>query len=839
MRGLLLLLAISTVGFLLVNVMNTSNLMGVKAAPSEGATSVTQADKTNILLAKWDGPFGGIPPFDRVQVSQFKPALEAGMAENLREVDQIAANPTAPTFDNTIAALERSGRTLDRVTTIYAVWGSTMNGPEFQAIQREMAPRLSAFNDKITQNEALFKRIKAVYESNEKLTPEQKRLSWLYYTNFVRAGAQLSPEAKTRLSQINQKLAGLFTKFSQNTLAEESEQILVLKTEGDLAGLPQSVRDAAAEAAATKKMAGVWVISNTRSSIDPFLTYSESRPLREKAWRMFINRGDNGDERDNNTNITEILQLRAERAALLGFPTHAHWRLQNSMAKTPERAMELMEAVWKPAVARVHEEVADMQKLADKEGAKIKIEPWDYRYYAEKVRKERYDLDQNEVKQYLQLEKLREGVFWVAGELFNFKFTPAANVPVAHPDIRVWEVTDRTSKKHIGLWYFDPYARAGKRSGAWMNAYRRQQQLDGDVTTIVSNNSNFVKGKPGEPVLISWDDAVTMFHEFGHALHGLSSKVTYPSLAGTAVARDYVEFPSQLLEHWLPTPEVLERFAVHYQTGKPIPKALVDRITRSSTFNQGFITVEYLSAALVDMKLHLAGAKKIDPDAFERETLAELGMPKELVMRHRTPHFAHVFSSDAYSAGYYSYLWSDVITADAFGAFVEGKGPYDRKVADRLRQYVFSVGNTIDPAEGYRGFRGRDPKVEALMKKRGFPVNLASNLSGTGGTTKTISGQVPVRRAPISGGVLNGKAISMPAPRYPEEARQAMASGEVTVQVLIDEAGNVLSAEAKSGPPELREAAVKAALKARFSQTRLSGQPVKVTGILLYNFVYR
>jgi peptidyl-dipeptidase Dcp len=597
-----------------------------------------------------------------------------------------------------------------------------MASPEYQAVQREMAPRLAAFQDQITQNEPLFKRIEAVYNSpaKAKLTPEQQRLTWLYYTNFVRAGARLNADAKKRLSEINQQLAGLYTKFSQNVLAEETDQFLVLKSEDELAGLPQSLRDAAAAAAETKKQPGTWVIMNTRSSIDPFLTYSDRRDLREKAWRMFVNRGDNGGEHDNNAIITEILQLRAERAKLLGFPTHAHWRLENSMAKTPEKAMELMEAVWKPAVARVHEEVTDMQALADKEGAKIKIEPWDYRYYMEKVRKAKYDLDQNEIKPYLQLEKLREGIFWVAGELFNFEFTPVTNVPVAHPDIRVWEVTDKTSKKHIGLWYFDPYARAGKRSGAWMNAYRTQERVNGNVTTIVSNNANFVKGKPGEPVLISWDDATTMFHEFGHALHGLNSNVTYPSLSGTAVARDYVEFPSQLLEHWLSTPEVLQRFALHYQTGKPIPQELVDKIKRSATFNQGFATVEYLSAALVDMKLHLAGDRKIDAHAFERETLAQLGMPKEIVMRHRTPQFLHIFSSDSYSAGYYSYLWSDVLTADAFGAFVEGKGPYDKAVAERLRKYVFSVGNTIDPAEGYRQFRGRDPKIDTLMKKRGF-----------------------------------------------------------------------------------------------------------------------
>jgi peptidyl-dipeptidase Dcp len=367
-----------------------------------------------------------------------------------------------------------------------------------------------------------------------------------------------------------------------------------------------------------------------------------------------------------------------------------------------------------------------MQTLADKENVgktKIKIEPWDYRYYAEKVRKERYDLDENEVKPYLQLEKLREGMFWVAGELFNFNFTPVTNVPVYHPDVRVWEVKDKTTGKHVGLWYFDPFARAGKSSGAWMNAYRNQERVDGDITTIVSNNANFVKGKPGEPILISWDDATTLFHEFGHALHGLSSNVTYPSLSGTSVATDYVEFPSQILERWVATPEVLQKFAVHYQTGKPIPQILVDRIKRAATFNQGFQTVEYMASALVDMKMHLAGSQKIDPDAFERKTLAELGMPSEIVMRHRTPQFGHVFSGDGYSAGYYSYIWSDVLSADAYGAFTEAGGPYDKAVAERLRKYIFSVGNTIDPADAYRAFRGRDPKTEALMRKRGFPVS--------------------------------------------------------------------------------------------------------------------
>jgi peptidyl-dipeptidase Dcp len=617
--------------------------------------------------------------------------------------------------------MEKAGQTLDRVGTIYNVWQSTMSSAEFQAVQREMAPKLAAFSDKITQNEKLFNRIEAVYNSpdKKKLNGEQQRLVWLDYTNFVRSGAKLDTKSKARLTEINQQLATLFTKFSNNVLWEEGNQFVQIKNEADLAGLPQSVRDAAAAAAQEKKQEG-WLIINTRSSVEPFLTFSDRRDLREKVWRMFIMRGDNGDEHDNNATISQILQLRAERAKLLGYQTHAHWRVENQMAKTPERAMELMMAVWKPAVQRVHEEVADMQALVAKEGSTFQIAPWDYRYYMERVRKAKYDLDQNEVKPYLQLDKLRDAIHWVAGELFNFKFTPAPNVPVAHPDIKVWEVTDKTTGKHIGLWYFDPFARPGKRSGAWMNAYRSQERVNGEITTIVSNNANFVKGKPGEPVLISWDDASTMFHEFGHALHGLNSNVTYPSLSGTAVARDYVEFPSQLMEHWLSTPQVLQKFALHYQTGKPIPQELVDKINRTKTFNQGFATVEYLAAAILDMKLHLLGDKKIDAKVFEKEALAEIGMPKEIVLRHRLPHFLHVFSSDSYSAGYYSYLWSDVLTADAFGAFAEAGGPYDRKVADRLRKSIFSVGNTIDPAEAYRNFRGRDPKVEALMKKRGF-----------------------------------------------------------------------------------------------------------------------
>jgi len=700
-------------------------LLAATAAHAADAPQGAAAADKNPLLAPWTGPYGGVPPFDQARVDYLKPALEAGMAEQLAEIDRIAKNPEPASFDNTIAALERTGRTLDRVGTVYGVYASTLNDEAVQAVEREMSPKLAAFSDQITQNEALFKRIAAVYETRETsgLTPEQQRLTWKYYTDFVRAGAKLDAVAKKRLSEINQQLATLYTQFGQNVLKDEETGILLITKEEDLAGLPGSVREGAASAAESRGHKGMWAVLNTRSSVEPFLTYSDRRELREKVWTMFVNRGDNGGATDNNAIITQILLLRAERAKLLGYPTHAHWRLENAMAKNPERAMQLMEAVWPAAVARVHEEVADMQAIADQEGAGIKIEPWDYRYYAEKVRKEKYDLDETQITPYMQLENLREGMFYMAQQLFGFNFKPVdpTKVPVYYPDVRVWEVTDPAGN-FVGLWYFDPYARKGKRSGAWMNAYRSQEKFDRDVKTIVSNNSNFVKGKPGEPVLISWEDARTLFHEFGHALHGLSSNVNYPSLAGTAVARDYVEFPSQILEHWLSTPEILNRFALHYETGKPIPPELVAKIERADTFNQGFKTVEYLSSALVDMKLHLAGAQTIDPDKFERETLTALDMPSEIVMRHRTPQFLHVFAGDGYSAGYYSYLWSDTLTADAWEAFTEAGGPWDKEVAKRLNDNVFSVGNTIDPADGYRAFRGRDPSIDALMRKRGFPV---------------------------------------------------------------------------------------------------------------------
>jgi len=682
-------------------------------------------DAKSVLLQPWEGPYGGVPPWRSVKPEEFLAAFDTAIAASTADIGQITANPEPATFANTIVALEKSGQMLTRLSNIFGVYTSNLNLDAIPDIEMAVVPKLSRHADSIMQNEKLFARLAAVFEGEEmkSLNEAQKRLVDDYHKNFVRQGAKLGTEEKRKLTEINSQLAGLFTQFSQNVLHDEG-LVIAVTSEADLAGLPESVVQAMATAGAEQSgdAAGApqWIISNTRSSMEPVLTYATSRALREKVWRTYYNRGDNGDEYDNNGIITAILKLRAERALLLGYETHAHWRLEPQMAKKPEAAMDLMVNVWSKAVDRVREEVADMQAVADREGAGIKIEPWDYRYYAEKVRKERYDLDSNEVKPYLQLEKLREGMMWASGQVYGFEFKQLENIPVFHPDVRVWEVL--RDGKTVGLWYFDPYARRGKRSGAWMTEYRQQENIDAPILPIVSNNSNFVKGKPGEPVLISWDDATTLFHEFGHALHGLCSDCKYPSQAGTNVARDYVEFPSQLNEHWLSTPEILEKFAVHFKTGEPMPAELLEKVNRAKNFNQGFATVEYLASALIDMKLHLAGNVTIEPDKFERETLAELGMPREIVMRHRTPQFNHIFADDGYSAGYYSYLWSDALTADAANVFDSAGSYYDPAICKRLFDNIMSVGDTIDPAEGFRRFRGRDVDTQALLKKRGFPV---------------------------------------------------------------------------------------------------------------------
>lgn len=678
----------------------------------------------NVLIQEWTGPFEGVPAFDKISVEAIKPAMEEAMKLNLEEIDAIANNTEPATFENTIAAMESAGKPLSRVFAYYGIMGSNVSSPEFRELQAELAPKLSDFRSQISQNEKLFQRIKTVYDASLKtpLESQAQRVVDLTYKQFEMNGANLDAEKKKRYAAINKELSSLYTDFANNVLHDEENYITYLD-KNQLGGLADGYIKSAAKIATDKGQDGKYAITNTRSSMDPFLTYSTERELRKLVWENYYSRGDNGDDYDNNKIIAEILKLRKERVGLMGYKNYAEWRLQDRMAKTPENAMDLMLKVWPAATARVKEEVADMQTVANELGDKITIEPWDYRYYAEKVRKKKYDLDSDEVKQYLQLDKLTEAMFYVAGELFNYKFTPVTegSVPVFHEDVKVWEVTDKDSGKNIGLWYLDPYAREGKRSGAWATTYRSSASFEGDMNVLASNNSNFVKPAPGEAVLISWDDATTFFHEFGHALHFFSADVKYPTLNGGV--RDYTEFQSQLLERWLSTDNVINKYLVHYKTGEPIPASLVEKIKNASTFNQGFGTTEYLASALMDMKLHLADPTDIDIDRFERETLDELGMPKELPMRHRTPQFGHVFSGEGYATAYYGYMWADVLTSDASEAFKEAEGGfYDKEVADKLVKYLFAPRNAMDPAEAYRKFRGRDAKIEALMRDRGFPV---------------------------------------------------------------------------------------------------------------------
>lgn len=706
----------------LVGTAATAALAGCSAKlPAGGAAGAgAQLDP---LLEPWVGPFGGVPPFDRVEPAALKPALLEGMERARAEFDLIAGALSAPSFDNTVVAYEDSGRALQRAQNFFSIYAANLNDEAVQAIEAEMSPILAGFNDDLVHDPKMFKRMKAVYDQRlaSGLTAEQQRLTENYYEVLRRRGAGLGNAQKAELKSINQRLATLFTQFSQNLLADEANK-LVIDDEADLVGLPGPIRDGATQMANQLSLAGKWVFTNTRSSVEPFMSYSARRDLREKAWRMWTNRGDNGDANDNNAIISEILQLRAERAKLLGQPTHAHWILEKNMAGTPDAAMGLMLKVWSAAVQRVREEVADMQSIADAEGAGITIEPWDYRYYAEKVRLAKHNIDQNEVKQYLQLDKIRDGMFWAAGEVYGLEFTELEGIPVFHSDVTVYEVS--RDGQRVGLWYFDPYARSGKRSGAWMTDYRAQERFKEEITPIVSNNSNFVKAEAGQPVLISWSDATTMFHEFGHALHGLLSNVSYPSLSGTNVKRDFVEFPSQVNEYWFETREVLSRFAVHYKTGEPIPETLVSKVLAAGNFNEGFATVEYLAGALYDMKIHLAATadETIDPGEFERATMQEIGCPAEIVMRHRPTQFGHIFSSDGYSAGYYVYIWADAMTADVYEGFMERGGLYDPDACRLLEESIMRVGNSIPPDEAFRRFRGRDVDTDALMRDRGFPV---------------------------------------------------------------------------------------------------------------------
>ena len=704
-----------------VALMSSAAIMPAAAfAQPAAATAVPD----NVLLKDFAGQFDGVPQWDQVKPKAFDEAFAFAIEEQNREIGAITANPAAPSFANTIEPLQKAGERLDRVETYFGLMTSNVTTPEYQALDKVWSPKLSAASDAIRFDPKLFARIKAVYAARDTsgLDAKQVRLATRTYESFVRNGASLDASQKAQLGAYNEQLATLFSDFSDKVLADESSYLDV--TEAEMKGVPADVKAAAAAAAKARGKSG-YSIKNTRSAVDPVLTFADNRALREKVWRGFVNRGDNKGANDTNATIAKIVKLRADRAKLLGFGSHADWRMQDTMAKTPAKAMDLMLRVWPAAKARVAEEVRDMQKLADKSGggksgAKLTIEPWDYRFYMEKVRKQRFDLSQDDIKPHFELSNMINGMFWAAGELYGLDFKENTGaVPVFHPDVRTFEVRDRKSGDVTGLFYMDNYARDGKRSGAWATTYRSRSGLLGNKLVLASNNNNFTKPGPGEPVLISLDDAETLFHEFGHGIHSLVSDTFYPGLAGTP--RDFVEYPSQVNENWLLSREVLDKFARHYKTKAPMPKALIDKIEASKTFNQGFATVEYLSSALVDMKLHMDPSGVVDADKIERETLAELGMPKQIVMRHRLPQFNHLFSSDAYSAGYYSYLWSETMDADTWAAF-EKAGVWDKSTAERFRTTLLATGNETDRAAAYRAFRGRDPDVSALLKRRGFPV---------------------------------------------------------------------------------------------------------------------
>ncbi|WP_417689717.1 M3 family metallopeptidase [Roseibium sp.] len=675
----------------------------------------------NPLLTDWKTPFE-LPPFDAIKPEHFKQAFDVTMAEARTEIDAIAAAPDSPTFDNTIRALEASGERLGRTArTFYNLTGAHTN-PDIQAIERELAPKFAKHSSETFQNEALFNRIAALWarKGDLGLDEEEARVLERYHTMFQRAGAGLKQAGKERMAEISQRLASLGTQFAQNMLKDEADFQLVLENEEDLAGLPDFLVAAASEAAKERGLEGKYVITLSRSSIEPFLQFSSNRALREAAFQGWTSRGEGGADTDNRDIVAETIALRAEKAKLLGFESFAHFKLDDTMAKTPEAVRDLLTKVWTPALSQAKAEEEKLSEMARAEGENFKIAPWDWRYYSEKVRKAEYDLDEAELKPYLQLENIIEAAFDTASRLFGLSFEELKGMPVYHPDVRVFEVKDRNGR-HVGLFLGDYFARASKRSGAWMSAFRSQHRLNGDISPIIVNVLNFAKGAPGEATLLTFDDARTLFHEFGHALHGLLSNVTYPIISGTGVARDFVELPSQLYEHWLSRPEVLSRFAVHYRTGEPMPQALLDKVLAAENFNQGFATVEYTACALIDLEMHLMpeGAK-LDVAEYEKTQLAALDMPAAITMRHRVPHFAHAFAGDGYSAGYYSYMWSEVMDADAFGAFEEKGDIFDAETAEKLYTHIYSAGGRPDPEETYKAFRGRAPRIDALLEKRGL-----------------------------------------------------------------------------------------------------------------------
>ena len=669
---------------------------------------------TNPFFEDWTAPFGA-PPLDRIAPEHFRPAYDRALAEHTAEIVQIAENRDPPSFDNVIVALEKSGRLLTQVDAVFANLTSSATNEALQEIELEMAPRLSAHWSAISMHPVLFARLDAVFQQRASLNLDSESLKVLerYHLDFVRAGAQLKGEARDRLAAIGQRLAVLGAQFSQNVLGDEEDWTLPL-AEAQMAGVPDSIRDAAAATAQELKVDASFAVTLSRSSVEPMLQYADDRDLREKLYRAWTARGDNPNDRNNRAVMTEMLQLRAERANLLGYENFAQFKLADSMAGTPAKARALLEEVWEPARKRAFQERDALQALVSREGNNFRLAPWDWRYYAEKLRREQYDFDEAQLKPYFQLQNLIEASFYTAHKLFGLSFRERADMPVYHPDVRVWEVVKDDAV--IGLFYGDYFARPGKQGGAWMSSFRDQEHVNGDVLPIIINNCNFNKS---DPCLLSFDDCVTLFHEFGHALHGLLSQVRFPRLSGTNVARDFVELPSQLYEHWLEEPDVLTRFARHHQTGEPIPKDLLDKLLRARNYGQGFATVEFLASALVDMDFHTQ-APPADPLEAQAKTLERIGMPEEIAPRHAAPHFTHVFGGDGYSAGYYAYLWSEVLDADGFKAFEEAHNPFDPATAHRLYKFIYSSGGTRDFATAYRAFRGRDPHVEALLEGRGL-----------------------------------------------------------------------------------------------------------------------
>ncbi len=676
---------------------------------------------TNPLLTDWTTPFE-LPPFDKIKPEHFEEAFETAMAEAKAESDEIAEQSDRPDFGNTIAALEKSGERLTKVARTFFNLTSADTNETLQQIERNIAPKLARHSSDMLLNEKLFKRIAELWNQRESLglNTEDAKVLERYHMMFQRAGAGLDENGKSRIAEISQRLATLGTQFSQNILRDESDYQLVLETEEDRAGLPDFLLTAAAEAARERGHDGKHVITLSRSSIEPFLQFSTNRRLREEAFNAWSARGELEGETNNAKIITETLTLRSEKAKLLGFENFAAFKLDDTMAKTPDNVRDLLTKVWEPAAAQARAEEQKLSKMAANDGENHTIEAWDWRFYSEKVRKEEHDLDETELKPYLQLDSMIQAAFDTATRLFGVTFRELDDIPVYHPDVRVFEVLD-PSGQHVGLFLGDYFARPSKRSGAWMSGFRSQHKLNGNVAPIIVNVMNFSKGAPGEATLLTFDDARTLFHEFGHGLHGLLSDVTYPMISGTSVARDFVELPSQLYEHWLSEPEVLSKFATHYRTGEKMPRDLLDKLLAAANFNQGFATVEYTASALIDLELHLLDSPdEIDIAAYEKAELGKIGMPNAITMRHRIPHFQHVFSGDGYSAGYYSYMWSEVMDADAFGAFKEAGDIFDEETADRLLTHIYSAGGRPDPEETYKAFRGRAPKIDALLKKRGF-----------------------------------------------------------------------------------------------------------------------